>query len=208
MTGDSQPEVAVEAYTRPALLLEPVDAKIETLRDLADEDVLADLSVHSWPSEVAVSDHGLYDDVVETFETFETWADANDVDIRPPFSIRARESRFTGETATVLVTPVMCLAVYLDDRLAAVFPHSDEDVHHPVSEAIAVLRTGDLPVRRPVATERTPEPDPAEMADGCGSCGGPLVNVQGLLACHDCLDPVASLPDPTDRRTRLSHDVE
>ncbi len=204
MTGNTHSEVAVEAYTRPALLLDPVDAKIETLRDLAADGAVDEFAVHSWPGEVSVSDYGLYDDVVETFREFEDWADENDVHIRPPFSIRARESRFTGETTTVLVTPVVSVAVYLNDRLAAVYPHSDGDVHHPVSEAIAALKTGDLPIRRPVATGRTPEPDPATaIAGGCDSCGGALVNVQGLLSCHDCLDADASSPR-FDRRTRPS----
>lgn len=203
MTGDSQPEVAVETYTRPALLLEPVDAKIETLQTLDERGTIADLSVHSWPSEVSVGDRGMYDDVEETYRTFERWADANGVSIRPPFSMRTRESRFTDETATVLVTPVMSLAIYLDDRLAAVFPHTDDDVHLPVSEAVAALKAGDPPVRRPVAAE-PPEPDPlAAIARGCAACGGTLVNVQGLLVCHDCtetesVESPATTADPTE----------
>lgn len=200
MTGDIHSEVTVEAYTRPALLLDPVDAKIETLHDLSAEGVVDDVAVHSWPGEVSVSDHGLYDDVVETFRQFETWAEANDVSVRPPFSIRTRESRFTGETSTVLVTPVMAVAVYLDDRLAGGFPHTDDDVHHTVSEAVAALKTGDLPVRQRVETESTPDPDDGTaIADGCRSCGGAVVNVQGLLTCHDCHEVGGS---SSDRRTR------
>lgn len=202
MTGDSHTEVAVETYARPALLLEPVDAKIETLQALQEEEVVSDLAMHTWPSEVAVGDRGLYDEVEDTFRAFERWADANGVSVRPPFSIRTRDSAFTDETRTVLVTPVMSLAIYLDDRLAAVFPHSDGEVHHPVSEAIAALKVGEPPIRRPVAT-----PDPAtDVADGCRACGGTLVNVQGLLACHDCqetepdrLEPNADPAGPSVR---------
>lgn len=199
MRDDRHTELVVETYTRPALLLEPVDAKIETLERLESEGTIEELTHHSWPAEVSVSDHGLYDDVEETFREFDRWAATNEVHIRPPFSIRTRRSTFTGETSTVLVTPVMSLAIYLEDQLAAVFPHSDGDVHYPVSEAIAALKTGGLPIRNPVPTDRLSSTESA-FTGLCRSCGGSLVNVQGLLTCHDCLESEA-----TDEQPRRPH---
>jgi len=201
MNLQSQDQLTAAVYTRPALLLEPVDGKIETIESMAEENVVEDCSLHSWPGKVSVSDEGMYDDVLSVFEEFVDWADANGVSVQPPFSVRTRRSGITGEAATVLSTPVMGLALYVGDRLGWVFPHADGEMHYSVADGIAGLKTGDLPDRTPLRV--TP---PTEPVGECESCDGPVVNVQGTLACHDCLVAVeADEPAASGRRNpRLS----
>lgn len=183
----------MQAYVRPELLLEPIDAKLETLETLEDEGVIDGLLLNYWSGEVELSPDPPHSEAVEVFERFERWAGVNEVSLRPPFTVRTRSSEITGDERTVLSTPVMCLAVYVDERLAGVYPHTDGDDHYSVAEAIAALRTGDVDVRIPDAGGEAP-------ADVCPDCEGALVNVQGLDVCHDC----AWTETPRDRRVEPS----
>lgn len=173
-------ELRVEAYVRSAQLLAPIDAKIDTLRTLESDGLLSDLTVYAWPEKVALSERTPYSDALEAFERMEAWADEHGASIRPPFAVRTTTSSITGERRTTLRTPVMCLLVYADDRLANVFPHSLDGEHYSVTDAIAFLRTGQLDVL--TATRTTSHRPP----DRCPSCDRWLTNVQGIGVCHDC----------------------
>ena len=171
--------VTVSAFVRPTMLLEPMDSKLETLYALEEEGTIDHLSVRAWPEKIPDSPDAVYSDAFDVFELFETWADATGVSIRPPFDVQTTDSAFRGDTRSILRTPVMALAVAIDDNLYGVFPHTDGDTHFRVTEAMAALKAGALPIRRA----------DTESAGGtrmCPECGGELVNVQGVEVCHDC----------------------
>jgi hypothetical protein len=173
-------DVTVACYVRAPMLLEPVDAHVETLRACETENVLGGLLLRSWPEKVSLAD-GLPDrEVLERFEEFEGWADRRGVSVRPPFEVRERTSSATGEFSERLVTPLIALALYDEGLLVGVYPHSADGETYTVEDAIARLRTGDLPTPLSGAAER-----PARIRD-CPSCDGPLVNGQGLFACPGC----------------------
>jgi hypothetical protein len=171
--------VTVSAFVRPTMLLEPMDAKLATLYSLREEGVIDDLTVRAWPEKVPESPGTPYSDAFDVFELFETWAEATGVSVRPPFDVERTESAFRGGSRAILRTPVMSLAVSVDDKLCGVFPHTDGDTHYRVTEAIAALKADSLPLT-PADTDTASEPGT------CPDCGGELVNVQGIRVCHDC----------------------
>lgn len=182
-------EITAVCHVRAPLLLEPVDSQIETLQACESEGSIDEHLLRSWPKEVRLNDDTPYQEALESFERFEAWADSQGVSVRPPFRKRSTTSQVTGKTKELLVMPLLCLEVYADDELVGVFPHTDEAAEetYTTEEAIATLRTGELPT--PLAGEpETPAESSVEAADRttCPDCGGSMVDGQGLFACSDC----------------------
>ncbi|AFZ74928.1 HTH domain-containing protein [Natronobacterium gregoryi] len=169
-------------HVRTPLLLEPMDSQVETLQACESETQIDDLLLRSWPKEVTRSENSPHQEVLETYERFRSWADQRGVSVRPPFRERTRTSPVTGETRELLVTPLLCLEIYHDDELIGVFPHSEGEETYTTDEAIAALRTGEVP---------TPLGKPPTEATGendgfCPDCGASLVDGQGLFICREC----------------------
>jgi len=214
MTTQFTPEdITVVCHVRPSLVLEPVDAKIETLRTCESQGTIDALLLRSWPAEVSLGDGGPHNEVVERFERFQQWASRHDVDVTPPFRVRTATSIASDEETETLLTPGICLALYHEERLRCVVPHTDGETTYTVSETIAALRTGELPA--PLASVASTEPaqDPIvrtapaasrgqrssvdarsdqgarsdqRPAPTCPDCDEPLANVQGMLTCIAC----------------------
>ncbi|WP_121742990.1 HTH domain-containing protein [Natronorubrum halophilum] len=185
------PTITTVCHVRAPLLLEPVDRQIETLRACETEGAIDELLLRSWPKEVSLTDNSPYQEALESFDRFEQWAEERGVSIRPPFRERATTSQISGETNDLLVMPLLCLEVYADDELIGVFPHTDEELEetHTTDEAIASLRTGELPTPLGAAgeTETRSEPTTGVVDAGvCPDCDGSLIDGQGLFACPDC----------------------
>jgi len=199
--------ITAVCHVRAPLLLEPIDRQIETLQACPD-DAVDDLLLRSWPQGVALTESSPHQEVIETYERFTAWADQQGVSVEPPFKHRTTTSQITGTTRELLVTPLLCLELYVGDELYGVFPHSVGAETYTTSDAIATLRTGELPTplgeptpTASIGTERTPiggapvatavdEQTATSVGsastDGCPSCDGSLLDGQGLLACADC----------------------
>lgn len=173
-------DLTVACYVRAPMLLEPVDAHVETLRACEREGTIENLLLRSWPEQVRLGDGSPDREVLERFEEFESWADRRGVSVRPPFEVRERTSSVTGEFSERLVTPLIALALYDGSSLVGVYPHSADGETYTVEDAIAAVRTGRLPT--PLSA---PETRP-ERADDCPECEGRLVSGQGLFACATC----------------------
>lgn len=183
-TQDTQQrDVTVVCHVRAPLLLEPIDRQVETLDSCESEGTIDDLLLRSWPKEVTLSETSPYQEAIESVDRFDEWAERRGVSVRPPFRERTTTSQVTGETRELLVTPMLCLEVHVDDELVGVFPHTDPvaDETHTAEEAIATLRTGEIPT--PLGAEPTIE---ADDSDACPECGGGMIDGQGLFACPDC----------------------
>ncbi|SDK15763.1 HTH domain-containing protein [Natronorubrum texcoconense] len=188
-TTTTSTDVTAVCHVRAPLLLEPVDRQIETLQACDSEGTIDDLLLRSWPKEIALTDTSPYQEALESFERFETWAADRGVSIRPPFQERTTTSQVTGETTDLLVTPLLCLELYADDELVGVFPHTDEETEETLTtdEVIASLRTGELPT--PLGgTQEHDSSWTATTTDAsdCPDCGESLIDGQGLFACPDC----------------------
>ncbi|RQG97580.1 HTH domain-containing protein [Natrarchaeobius oligotrophus] len=175
-------DVTVVCHVRAPLLLEPVDRQVETLHACESEGAIDELLLRSWPKEVSRSNDGPHGNVLHAFERFQRWAGRRDVSIKPPFRERTSTSQITGEMRRLLVTPLLCLEVYVEDELLGVFPHSRDEETHTTDEAIATLRTGDLPT--PLGSE--PSERSRASATECPACGDELIDGQGLFACGSC----------------------
>lgn len=116
----------------------------ERLRALRREGRIDEFSVRTWPAEVSVEGVG-HSEVVDTFRTFEDWARRNDASIRPPFSIRERESAFTDRTDTLLVTPLVSLAVYDADGVVGVYPSTHGESVSTIDDCLKWLASDDDP---------------------------------------------------------------
>ncbi|MFU8868022.1 HTH domain-containing protein [Natronococcus sp.] len=187
--------LTVVCHVRAPLLLEPVDSQIESLRACEEEGRIDDLLVRSWPKEVRLSDDSPYQEVLETYDRFEQWADRRDVSIQPPFRTRTTTSQVTDERREVLVTPLLCLECYADDELVAVYPHSTGEETITTEDVIARVRCGEGLVPTNAVDERIDteagddggaETAPSTRSDGCPDCGRGLVDGQGLVGCPDC----------------------
>ena len=173
-------ELSVEVYVRPDELVEPIDTKIDALRQLDSANHIDNLSVHAWPGVITLTNQTPYSDAIDAFERMEAWADEHGVSIQPPFNVRTTTSAFTDETQTTLRTPIMCLAVSAGEQLANVFPHSRGGAHHGVTDAITALGTDELELFPFAPDSATPPPS------HCPECDTQLTTVQGLGICRDC----------------------
>lgn len=126
--GTSSPRVSVRCQVRKSSLVAPLDATFHRLEELAADGVVDELTVGAWPARVRLGDPGPHSEAVARFEEYDAWADQWDVRVRPPFAVETRHSEITDETREVLVTPVQCLAVYVDGALREVFPHTTGQV--------------------------------------------------------------------------------
>lgn len=176
---DPDTETTVVCHARTPLVFDPVEERIERARDLEDGDLVDTVVLRSWPETVRFDDDSPHREVVEEFERFDEWAARRGVSVRPPFETRTRTSMVEDGGVDVLVTPVLCLAVYREERLVSVFPHSDGETTYSVERALDRLEADQLP--RPLrASADVPD------AKTCPECDAALVNGQGLFVCPDC----------------------
>lgn len=144
MNQSTVPDLTVQAYVRPGLLLASVERNLKHVRALESAGTIDRLLVHAWPARVPLAEDSLGQDVVELFERFNEWAAAHEVSIQPPFRVQSIYSAITGISDTILTTPALCLTVYEGNKLAGVYPHTDGDDQYTVADAIIGLKTGDL----------------------------------------------------------------
>lgn len=185
MNPENHDTVTTVCYVRAPLLLEPVDRQIETLQACESEGAIDDLLLRSWPTKVTLNESNQHPEVLETYDRFTSWADRQGVSVEPPFRRRTRTSQVTGKTTELLATPLLALEIYADDELIGVFPHSANDETYTTHDAIARLRTGELPT--PIKGETVSPIEGEDSSSGeCPDCGGSLIDGQGLFACGEC----------------------
>jgi hypothetical protein len=181
----------VDLYVRPSQLGAALDDHVAELNELTLEGVVSRVAVNTWPNKVPMRSPDT--EAVERFHEFRQWADANDVNLQPPFTVRTLDSSFTGEVGTYLWPPVMCMAVRARDALVGVYPHTTGEDHLSVVDGIEALHADDFAPHTPLEGEtgtsdaRQSSADVAPPADeACPDCDGQVVNVQGIVACHRC----------------------
>jgi hypothetical protein len=94
---------------------ETVLARLQSLRTAG---VLEDFSVTDWVRQAIDGDPAL-----PTVADLQAWADDHGVSLAPAFDSHDRHNWYTGIDDAVTALPVVCLALYEDDELTAVYPH-------------------------------------------------------------------------------------
>jgi hypothetical protein len=108
------------------------------LQALAAAGVVAALSVQRWPHRVTVGDTQARREFALCRE-FEAWADAHGVRLAPAFERHDCHNSFTDSHYRTAVLPVVCLALYDDDDLVALYPHTCETGIRTVLDGISML---------------------------------------------------------------------
>lgn len=106
-------------------------AVLEQLETLAAEDRVDSYEIHAWSKEIRIrgplEGTGYYQNVFDHVKAFQRWADEASVQLNSAFKQQSVDCEITGETYRVLSLPSICIAVYEDGELCAVYPHSTED---------------------------------------------------------------------------------
>lgn len=141
MTDELAGTLRAELYHRPTVPGSGSVSRVEqVLADLYEKGGVDFVDESVWSGEVPVSGEAEPEpEAVEAYRRFADWADSHGVTIEPPFDHRERDSRILGEGGAVLVTPAVCLAVYFEDTLLSVFPHTDDGETFSVEDGIASL---------------------------------------------------------------------
>ncbi|RXK49018.1 HTH domain-containing protein [Halorientalis pallida] len=111
------------------------------LQALAAAGIIRDLQVQRWPHRVTVGDTQARREFALCRE-FEGWADAHGVELAPAFERHDCYNSFTDSRYRTAVLPVVCLALYDDDDLVALFPHSCDTGIRTVLDGISMLEAG------------------------------------------------------------------
>jgi len=114
----------------------------EELSTLVAAGTLAEYDVVTWDKRIPADGSG-DPELRDTYLAFEAWAERRDVSLAPFFETRECYSWETGERGTWVVLPALCLSVYEDGELTAVYPHRDGDTYHSVWTGIESLETVD-----------------------------------------------------------------
>jgi hypothetical protein len=120
----------------------PVRGRRERVTDrlsaLVADGALAEFDVRTWDKRLPADGSG-DPELRDTYLAFDAWADERGVDLAPFFQTRECYSWETGERGTWMVLPALCLSVYEDGELTAVYPHRDGDTYHSVWTGIESL---------------------------------------------------------------------
>lgn len=163
----NEPHVRVACYVRDLSPVAPVDSTLRSLESLESEGGVDEFAVEAWPAEVRVGDRTPDSEVLDRFREFDAWANQWDVSLRPSFAVETRTSQITGDSLELLITPVQCLALYVDGALAEVFPHSadragDGEIY-TVADALTLLEDHEI---QAVGAGQSPRTPPRERSDG------------------------------------------
>lgn len=122
-------------------------AVIEQLETLDAEGHIRTYEVNIWTKEIRTAgpleDTPYYERVFGHFDAFQQWADDHEARLNAAFKIQSVDCEITGETYTVLSLPSLCLAVYEDGELCAVYPHSTDGQCRTISTCLDQLESVD-----------------------------------------------------------------
>ncbi|MFB6165365.1 MAG: HTH domain-containing protein [Haloarculaceae archaeon] len=166
MTADgSTAGSRVELYARsslPEVATRRRDQVAGRLRQLATEGHVSEVEIHTWEKKVPCDGDS---DELALYEEFSEWADETGVDLAPFFDTRLCYSSETGERGERIVLPALCVAVYRDDVLQSVYPHSTNDGSRSVMDCLRAIESARRGSPADASEERTREADVLEVSD-------------------------------------------
>ena len=116
---------------------------LDRVTTLDDEGVLEMEGLDEWEA-IQTVEYEHREGALATYEEFQDWALHNDVRLEPAFKQRMQTGLDRTEVTRVIVFPVIALAVYEADRLAAVFPCSRSDDHFRVQDCLGAFESGNI----------------------------------------------------------------
>lgn len=144
--GDASPRV--ELWVRDTTahgVADRVRAMHDRLRRLERRGDVAGVDLHVWGRSIAVSGDPVADiagSIATKVDEFVAWAEREGRALEPAFAVRERDPFVGDGSETLRSLPLVCLALYDDDDLLAVFPHSDDGDVVPVGDCLDGLERG------------------------------------------------------------------
>jgi len=135
--------IRVESYARSSLprVAERRRATVEQrLEGLVGAGHVTALDTATWEKKVPLDEPS---PERRRYEAFESWADDVGVSLQPFFDTRDCYSMETGERGEWLVLPALCVAIYREDRLQTVYPHSTPQGARTVLDCLTAIETVD-----------------------------------------------------------------
>lgn len=124
--------------TVPPEIREQQAETVNRLEELESEHDLP-LEVTAWPRAIDVDPVGMTETYLDLLETFRAWAHAQGCTLTPAVHTKRADSWLSTEQQLSVSLPVMLLALYEGDEIAAVYPHVDGDEVRTVSQGIEAL---------------------------------------------------------------------
>jgi len=129
----------VELYARsslPAMATRRRDTVTGLLTDLAEDGQISQVEIHTWNKKVPLDGDCTE---LDRYEEFTAWSDEVGVELQPFFDTRQCYAMDSGEQGEQLVLPALCLAVYRDDTLQSVSPHTTNDGSRSVMDCLRAI---------------------------------------------------------------------
>lgn len=119
---------------------------ISRLRRLEQRGTVETVDISVWGRDVTTADPGSTERY-RTYRAFKEWATQNGCDLAPAFQRRVtNQTLLDDEPRTVrIVVPIVCIALYDEDGIKAVFPHCVAGEAMTVDRALELLETGVSP---------------------------------------------------------------
>lgn len=118
-----------------------VRSVIDRIDDLAADGHLDDYALHTVPPEVDLADRSASEgssDIQGLLDVVDELTGREDCQ-RYPFRVISRRSAITGETAEVLMLPVLCLLLYDGSKLVDIAPHHGSDRTWSVEDGLSLV---------------------------------------------------------------------
>lgn len=136
--------ISVELFVRtlsPTGARAQQEAVIDRIQQLEAEAVINEFSLTVWgericPESAAAKRTATGRTVLDRIEEFESWLGRTDIPSESAFETQDIDSAVIDEQYSVVVLPMLCLAVYEDDHLGCVAPWSNAETTHSVVDCL------------------------------------------------------------------------
>ncbi|KYH24106.1 hypothetical protein HAPAU_37490 [Halalkalicoccus paucihalophilus] len=116
---------------------------IDQLQEFKTEGIIAGLDIDTWGSSMGMSISNDRDSTGtrKLLSEFEQWEEAHNCTLSPAFGRSDTNSSDDGNTedGTYTILPLLCLAVYNDTTIQAVYPHRTNEEVRTIYDGIAAL---------------------------------------------------------------------
>ncbi|WP_324760517.1 HTH domain-containing protein [Haloarcula sp. GH36] len=152
-SSDPSPEFSVELFVRslaPHGAHERQQAIVERLEQLQEDDCIESVTCTVWGDRICPETAPRLTDgrsVLQNIARLRTWAQTHDASLEPFFAERTVQSA-CEDTYTVIVPPVVCLAISRDEELWGVFPCRKADDTLSAMDGLATV--ADFPSADPL----------------------------------------------------------
>lgn len=138
-TATPRTELRVRHAVQPAVQDRITEIRSE-LNQLAREGYIEEPDVVVWGTHIDMRPENERTNHYETYVDFAAWAARNDYDLGPGFRLHRSSTMFDEDEYPVVTVPLVSLAVYEDNEVTAVFPHSADGSVNTIEDGLKYLQ--------------------------------------------------------------------